>query len=80
MARMSERTFARKFTATMGVAPARFVEDLRVAAACEALQRGEARLSELPLLFGFGNAERMRRAFHRNKGIAPADYQTRFGK
>lgn len=80
MARMSERSFARKFAATMGTAPARFVEDLRVDAACEALQRGDAQLSELPFLFGFGNAERMRRAFHRNKGIAPSDYRNRFGK
>ncbi|MDX0312541.1 helix-turn-helix domain-containing protein [Sinorhizobium meliloti] len=80
MARMSERSFARKFTATMGIGPARFVEDLRVNVACEALQRGEAQLSELPFLFGFGNAERMRRAFQRNKGIAPSEYRTRFGK
>lgn len=80
MARMSERSFARKFTATMGTSPARFVEDLRVDAACEALQRGEAQLSELPSLFGFGNAERMRRAFQRNKGISPSEYRTRFGK
>ncbi|WP_176056484.1 GlxA family transcriptional regulator [Brucella intermedia] len=80
MARMSERSFARKFTATMGTSPARFVEDLRVDAACEALQRGEAQLSELPFLFGFENAERMRRAFQRNKGISPSEYRTRFGK
>jgi transcriptional regulator GlxA family with amidase domain len=80
MARMSERSFARRFTGTMGMSPARFVEDLRVDAACEALQRGEAQLSELPLLFGFVNAERMRRAFQRKKGIAPSEYQTRFGK
>jgi transcriptional regulator GlxA family with amidase domain len=80
MARMSERSFARRFTGTMGVSPARFVEDLRVDAACEALQRGEARLSELPLLFGFENAERMRRAFQRKKGISPSEYRTRFGK
>ncbi len=80
MANMSERNFARRFTAKMGVSPARFVEDLRVDAACEALQRGEARLSELPRLFGLGNPERMRRAFQRRKGIAPSDYQARFGE
>ncbi|MEN9867789.1 MAG: hypothetical protein RL748_3379 [Pseudomonadota bacterium] len=79
MARMSERSFARKFAAMMGVSPARFVEDLRVDAACEVLQRGEAHLSELPFLFGFGNTERMRRAFHRKKGIAPSEYEARFG-
>jgi transcriptional regulator GlxA family with amidase domain len=80
MANMSERNFARRFAATMGVSPARFVEDLRVDAACEALQRGEARLSEVPHLFGLGNPERMRRAFQRRKGIAPSDYQARFGE
>lgn len=80
MANMSERNFSRSFNATMGVSPARFVEDLRVDAACDALQRGEARLFELPRLFGLGNPERMRRAFQRQKGISPSDYQSRFGK
>lgn len=80
MACMSERSFARKFSATMGLSPARFVEELRVDAACEALQRGEAILSELPVMFGFGNAERMRRAFQRHKGIAPSEYRARFGQ
>lgn len=78
-AHMSERNFARRFSKVMGMSPARFVEDLRVEAACDALQRGEARLAELPHLFGFGNAERMRRAFRRKKGIAPQDYLQRFG-
>lgn len=78
MARMSERSFCRRFAAVMGESPARFVEDLRVDAACEALQRGEARLAELPRLYGFGNPERMRRAFRRRKGIAPSEYQARF--
>lgn len=79
MARMSERNFARRFTEIMKISPARFVEDTRVDAACEALQRRDAPLSELPRLFGFGNPERMRRAFQRCKGIAPSEYQARFG-
>eukprot|EP00903_Cladosiphon_okamuranus_P002314 g2312.t1 len=79
MAHMSERNFARKFSKVMGMSPARFVEDLRVEAVCETMQRGEATLAELPHLFGFGNAERMRRAFQRKKGIAPQDYLQRFG-
>jgi transcriptional regulator GlxA family with amidase domain len=77
---MSERNFARVFTETMGKSPARFVEELRVDAACEALQRGDATLADLPLLFGFDNAERLRRAFHRCKGISPSDYRARFGQ
>ncbi|MBZ7922358.1 DJ-1/PfpI family protein [Ensifer adhaerens] len=79
MARMSERNFSRLFTQTMGASPAQFIEELRVDAACEAIQRGDASVSQAPFLFGFGNAERMRRAFQRRKGISPSDYAARFG-
>ena len=75
---MSERNFSRRFTATMGVSPARFVEDVRVDAACELLQSGEASLAELPDLCGFGNGERMRRAFQRRLAVAPSAYRARF--
>ena len=76
---MSERNFSRVFTAHFSVSPARFVERLRVDHACEILQRGDAALSDLPQLAGFANAEQMRRAFQRNRGIPPSDYKARFG-
>ena len=79
MARMSERNFSRLFTRTMDASPAQFVEELRVEAACDAIERAETSLAEAPYLFGFGNPERMRRAFHRQKGISPSDYEARFG-
>lgn len=79
LASMSERNFSRAFTAHFGTSPARFVEQLRVEHACEILQRGDASLSELPGLAGFSNAEQMRRAFHRAKGVSPSDYSARFG-
>lgn len=76
---MSERNFSRVFTARFSVSPARFVERLRVDHACEILQRGDAALGDLPHLAGFSNAEQMRRAFQRNRGISPSDYKARFG-
>jgi transcriptional regulator GlxA family with amidase domain len=76
---MSERNFSRVFTASLSVSPARFVERLRVDHACEILQRGDASLADLPQLAGFSNAEQMRRAFQRNRGISPSDYKARFG-
>ena len=79
MARMSERNFSRLFTQEVGASPAQFVEELRVDAACEAIERGDVSVSQAPFFFGFGNAERLRRAFQRRKGIAPSDYQARFG-
>ncbi|MEI2296549.1 GlxA family transcriptional regulator [Ensifer sp. MJa1] len=79
MAHMSERNFSRLFTETMGASPAQFIEEMRVDAACDAFQRGDVSVSGAPLLFGFGNPERMRRAFQRRKGISPSDYEARFG-
>ncbi|HEV7323079.1 MAG TPA: helix-turn-helix domain-containing protein [Ensifer sp.] len=79
MARMSERNFSRLFTETMGASPAQFIEELRVDAACDALQRGDVSVAQAPFLFGFGNPERLRRAFQRRKGISPSDYEARFG-
>jgi AraC-like DNA-binding protein len=56
MAALSERNAARKFTAMMGISPARFVETLRVDLACDAIQRGDVFLPYLPRLYGFGSA------------------------
>jgi len=79
LAGMSERNFARLFVAETGVSPARFIEDIRVALACELLQRGEAGPRDLLERLGFGNAERLRRAFLRVKGVPPGEYGKRFG-
>lgn len=79
MAHMSPRNFSRLFTAQIGVSPGRFVEELRVHLACERLQNGEADLPKLAHSLGFGSAERMRRAFHRIKCVAPSEYRARFG-
>lgn len=78
-AHMSERNFARRFAEEMGETPARFVERVRVEEACERLAAGAA-LGALPGALGFGAAERMRRAFHRVKGVSPSDYAARFGR
>ncbi|WDZ75156.1 helix-turn-helix domain-containing protein [Ensifer adhaerens] len=79
LAHMSERNFSRLFTETMGASPAQFIEELRVDAACDALQRGDVSVASAPFLFGFGNPERMRRAFQRRRGVSPSDYEARFG-
>lgn len=80
IAHMSERNFSRVFTQSMGESPARFIEALRVERACEKLQNGEQNLRAVAHLTGFGNMERMRRAFQRLRGVSPKDYGARFGK
>lgn len=74
---MSERNFARVFAKTFGDGPAAFVERLRVDAACESLEAG-ATLAQALRRGGFGDDERMRRAFHRRRGVSPRDYAARF--
>lgn len=69
---MSPRHFARVFTAEVGTTPARAVERLRVEAAAAALESGAPSLQGVARQCGFGDAERMRRAFLRLRGAAPS--------
>ena len=80
MSVMSERTFARQFKHIMQMSPAKFVEQLRISAACEAMQTEHVNLSDLIAICGFSSAEHMRRAFHRHKGVSPSEFQARFGR
>ena len=74
---MSERTFARAFTAETGTTPAKAVEAIRVEAARAALEGSES-IKVIARDCGFGSAETMRRAFLRAMGIGPDAYRRRF--
>ncbi len=80
-AAMSPRNFSRRYTAACGITPARAVERMRVEAACRMLeQAGNGRsLARVAETCGFGNEERMRRAFLRTVSVPPATYRSRFG-
>jgi transcriptional regulator GlxA family with amidase domain len=69
-AAMSARNFARAYAAETGVTPAKAVERLRADAARAALERG-AQIQEIARKTGFGDPERMRRAFLRLYGAPP---------
>jgi transcriptional regulator GlxA family with amidase domain len=68
---MTPRTFARNFALTHSGTPAKFVEELRVEAACRYMEDGTADLKRIATLCGFGDEERMRRAFLRRRGVPP---------
>lgn len=70
-AAMSPRNFARAYSADTGMTPAKAVERMRLEAARAALQRGGA-IQEIATKTGFGDGERMRRAFVRQYGAPPA--------
>jgi transcriptional regulator GlxA family with amidase domain len=72
---MSPRHFARCFRDETGGTPAQVVERLRVEAARAALEGGAASVLRVAEDCGFGNAERMRRAFVRRLGRPPAAFR-----
>ncbi len=75
---MSPRNFARLYAQRMGSTPARAVELLRVEAARRALEETGASIEAIARRCGFGDEERMRRAFLRRLGVPPRDYRQRF--
>ena len=68
---MSERNFARAFSAATGFTPAKAVERLRVEAARAMLDSQPLQVEDVALETGFGDQERMRRAFIRAFGQPP---------
>jgi transcriptional regulator GlxA family with amidase domain len=71
VARISPRQFARQFTAETGETPARAVERLRCEAALPRIEGTSEPLDQIALQIGFGDIERMRRAFLRIYGQPP---------
>ena len=68
---LSPRQFARRFLAETGRTPAKAVEQLRVEAARTEVELGRGSIEEIARRTGFGDAERMRRAFVRTLGQPP---------
>jgi transcriptional regulator GlxA family with amidase domain len=70
-ANLSPRQFARAFLAETGRTPAKAVEQLRVEAARIAVEDSAEALDQVASRTGFGDPERMRRAFMRAFGSPP---------
>ena len=70
-AAMSPRNFARAFTAETGTTPAKAVERLRLEAARTEVETGRTPIDQVAEQVGFGDPERMRRAFLRAFGQPP---------
>jgi transcriptional regulator GlxA family with amidase domain len=74
---MSRRTFARVYSAATGTTPAKAVEAMRVEAARRALESDEP-VKSVAATCGFGDYERLRRAFQRRLRVSPQLYQAGF--
>jgi len=70
-ARLSSRQFSRAFRKETGQTPAKAVERRRVEAAGLMLEEGRHSVESVAYETGFGDRERMRRAFLRSYGLPP---------
>jgi len=70
-AAMSPRHFARAFAAETGMTPAKAIERLRLEASRERVESGSEPIELVAARTGFGDPERMRRAFIRAFGQPP---------
>ena len=71
VARLSPRQFSRSFSAETGQSPAKAIENLRLEAARQMLERGRLTLDQIALETGFSDRRRMREAFLRAFGQPP---------
>jgi transcriptional regulator GlxA family with amidase domain len=75
---MSPRTFARRFRASIGTTPHRWLLDQRLAHAEELLERTDLPVDVVATESGFGSADTLRHHFSARRGIAPATHRRTF--
>jgi transcriptional regulator GlxA family with amidase domain len=79
-AHVSERTFARRFSAETGVPVLRWLHAQRVDAARAALEATGASVDEIAHRCGFGTAANLRKHFHRAVRTTPTAYRRAFAQ
>ncbi|MEW2088830.1 helix-turn-helix domain-containing protein [Streptomyces sp. NPDC006682] len=78
LAGMSARTFARRFQATTGTTPMRWLITQRIAAAQKLLERTDLAVPEVARRAGFGSEVTMRQHFAAHLCTSPRDYRLAF--
>jgi transcriptional regulator GlxA family with amidase domain len=77
---LSVRHFTRVFRAEVGIAPAAYVERVRVETARRLLETTGMSIDRVAESAGFTIPESLRRAFARRVGLSPREYRARFGQ
>lgn len=72
---MSQRNFTRVFTRQTGISPAKYIEKIRVEAACKCLDETDKPLEEIAVHCGLGGLVSMRRLFLRHLMVTPSEYR-----
>jgi AraC-like DNA-binding protein len=75
---LSPRQLQRKFVEIFGASPQAFIMKLRIQAACEALQKEGAQITEVTRDLGFCDQSAFTHHFHRHMGMTPLKYLRQF--
>ncbi|MEU7970689.1 helix-turn-helix domain-containing protein [Micromonospora sp. NPDC049089] len=79
-ARMSPRTFARRFTAQLGVSPGQWLLQQRITAARALLEETDLPVETIATRVGLSTATNLRRRFRTTVNTTPAAYRRSFGR
>lgn len=79
-ARMSMRTFARRFHDEVGMSPGRWLIQQRVTRARHLLESSDLSVDEIAVQAGFGTATSLRQHLHASVGVPPLVYRRTFRK
>jgi transcriptional regulator GlxA family with amidase domain len=77
-ARMSVRTFARRFTAETGMTPARWITQQRLDYARQLLETTDLPIERIAVQAGLGTAATLRQQMRTHLGVAPLAYRKTF--
>lgn len=77
-ARMSRRTFARRFQEETGVSPGRWIIQQRVARARHLLESTDLSVDDIAAQSGFGTGTSLRQHLHASIGVSPLAYRRTF--
>lgn len=77
-ARMSRRTFIRRFEQATGVSPGQWVLDARVSEARRLLEASGLSVEQVATAIGFGSADVLRHHFRSRLHVSPARYRSSF--
>jgi transcriptional regulator GlxA family with amidase domain len=77
-ARLSERTFLRRFQQATGLRPIEYLQHLRIGKARDLLELGTLNVDEVARRVGYEDPGAFRRIFRRLMGLSPRDYRRRF--
>lgn len=75
---MSVRTFTRRFTAEVGISPAKWIAQQRIHRARELLENTDHTIDRVAAEAGFGTATSMRQQLMAELGVSPSVYRSTF--